>query len=38
MNVFVNDYLMELFILIDVLKCVSVKIINVILFYYGYVC
>lgn len=29
---------MELLIMIDVLKCVSVKIINVVMFYYGYVC
>lgn len=37
MNVFVNDYYMELLIMIDVMKWVSVKMINVVLFYYGYV-
>lgn len=29
---------MELLIMIDVLKCVLVKIINIVMFYYGYVC
>lgn len=38
MSSLVNDNLMELLIMIDVLKWVSVKIINVVMFYYGYVC